>query len=88
MRMAPGLNLHLNERPPNSRHYDYRSFAPSTNVLGYRSKFFPFFCLDGPAVDYQYCSITVRQGEYCLPYSLGQLGGVSSISEALNLDPD
>ena len=45
-------------------------------------------CNRRSAVDYQYCSITVRQGDYRLPYSLGQLGGVSSIPEALYLDPD
>ena len=45
-------------------------------------------CNRGTAVDYQYCSITVRQGEHRLSYSLGQLGGVSTISEAFYFDAD
>jgi hypothetical protein len=49
---------------------------------------FPLPCIHGPAVDHQYCAITMHQGEHRLPYSLGQLGGVSTISEALYFDAD
>ena len=46
------------------------------------------FSLHGSAVDYQYGSITVRQRKHRLPYPLGQLGGVSTISEAFHFDTD
>src|SRR3972149_4641136 len=70
------------------RHDYYRSFALPTNLFGDCSEMLPFPWIRGPAVDHQYCSITVRQGERRLPYSLGQLSGVSTISEALHFNAD
>lgn len=70
------------------RHDDYRSFALPTNLFGDCSEMLPFPCIRGPAVDHQYCSVSVRQGEHRLPYSLGQLSGVSTISEALYFNAD
>jgi len=70
------------------RHHDDQSFASSTNLFGDCSEMFPFPCFHGSAVDHQYGSITVHQGEHRLPYPLCQLGGVSTISEALYFDAD